>query len=60
VWINCWNVRDLDTPFGGVKNRIGARAMAGDGVFTDEKTVRALHQSEPRGLPRWNTRVPRG
>jgi aminomuconate-semialdehyde/2-hydroxymuconate-6-semialdehyde dehydrogenase len=43
VWINCWNVRDLDTPFGGVKKSgIGRegkwRAME---FFTDEKTVTA-------------------
>ena len=44
VWINCWNVRDLDTPFGGVKKSgIGRegkwRAME---FFTEEKTVTAL------------------
>ena len=43
VWINCWNVRDLETPFGGVKKsglgREGKwRAME---FFTDEKTVTA-------------------
>jgi aminomuconate-semialdehyde/2-hydroxymuconate-6-semialdehyde dehydrogenase len=43
VWINCWNVRDLDTPFGGMKKsgmgREGKwRAME---FFTDEKTVTA-------------------
>jgi aminomuconate-semialdehyde/2-hydroxymuconate-6-semialdehyde dehydrogenase len=43
VWINCWNVRDLDTPFGGVKKSgIGRegkwRAME---FFTNEKTVTA-------------------
>jgi aminomuconate-semialdehyde/2-hydroxymuconate-6-semialdehyde dehydrogenase len=41
VWINCWNLRDLDTPFGGVKKsgvgREGKwRAMQ---FFTEEKTV---------------------
>jgi aminomuconate-semialdehyde/2-hydroxymuconate-6-semialdehyde dehydrogenase len=41
VWINCWNVRDLDAPFGGVKKSgIGRegkwRAME---FFTEEKTV---------------------
>ena len=44
VWINCWNVRDLDTPFGGVKKSgIGRegkwRAME---FFTEEKTVTML------------------
>jgi aminomuconate-semialdehyde/2-hydroxymuconate-6-semialdehyde dehydrogenase len=41
VWINCWNLRDLNTPFGGMKNSgIGRegkhRAMQ---FFTEEKTV---------------------
>jgi aminomuconate-semialdehyde/2-hydroxymuconate-6-semialdehyde dehydrogenase len=41
VWINCWNLRDLDTPFGGVKQsgvgREGKwRALQ---FFTEEKTV---------------------
>jgi aminomuconate-semialdehyde/2-hydroxymuconate-6-semialdehyde dehydrogenase len=41
VWRNCWNIRDLDTPFGGMKKsgvgREGKqRAME---FFTDEKTV---------------------
>jgi aminomuconate-semialdehyde/2-hydroxymuconate-6-semialdehyde dehydrogenase len=41
VWINCWNLRDLDTPFGGMKKsgvgREGKqRAME---FFTEEKTV---------------------
>ena len=41
VWINCWNLRDLDTPFGGMKQSgIGRegkwRALE---FFTEEKTV---------------------
>ncbi len=41
VWINCWNLRDLDTPFGGMKQsglgREGKwRALE---FFTEEKTV---------------------
>lgn len=41
IWLNCWNLRDLDTPFGGVKKSgIGRegkwRAMQ---FFTEEKTV---------------------
>ena len=41
VWINCWNLRDLEAPFGGVKKsgvgREGKwRAME---FFTDEKTI---------------------
>ena len=44
VWINCWNVRDLDTPFGGMKKsglgREGKqRALE---FFTEEKTVTRL------------------
>lgn len=41
VWVNCWNLRDLNTPFGGVKKsgvgrEGGRRAME---FFTEEKTV---------------------
>lgn len=41
VWLNCWNLRDLDTPFGGMKKsgvgrEGGRRAME---FFTEEKTV---------------------
>ncbi len=41
VWINCWNLRDLQTPFGGVKKsgvgrEGGRRALE---FFTEEKTV---------------------
>ncbi|MDG1286962.1 MAG: aldehyde dehydrogenase [Rickettsiales bacterium] len=41
VWLNCWNLRDLDTPFGGMKKSgIGRegkwRALQ---FFTEEKTV---------------------
>jgi aminomuconate-semialdehyde/2-hydroxymuconate-6-semialdehyde dehydrogenase len=44
VWVNCWNVRDLNTPFGGVKKSgIGregtTRALE---FFTDEKSVTSL------------------
>jgi aminomuconate-semialdehyde/2-hydroxymuconate-6-semialdehyde dehydrogenase len=44
VWLNCWNLRDLDTPFGGMKKsgvgREGKqRAME---FFTEEKTVTRL------------------
>jgi aminomuconate-semialdehyde/2-hydroxymuconate-6-semialdehyde dehydrogenase len=44
VWLNCWNVRDLDTPFGGVKKSgIGREGkMRTMEFFTDEKTVTAL------------------
>jgi aminomuconate-semialdehyde/2-hydroxymuconate-6-semialdehyde dehydrogenase len=41
VWINCWNLRDLNAPFGGMKKsgvgrEGGRRAME---FFTEEKTV---------------------
>jgi aminomuconate-semialdehyde/2-hydroxymuconate-6-semialdehyde dehydrogenase len=41
VWVNCWNLRDLDTPFGGVrKSGVGRegkwRSMQ---FFTEEKTI---------------------
>jgi aminomuconate-semialdehyde/2-hydroxymuconate-6-semialdehyde dehydrogenase len=41
VWVNCWNLRDLRTPFGGMKNsgvgrEGGSRALE---FFTEEKTV---------------------
>lgn len=41
VWINCWNLRDLRTPFGGMKQsgvgrEGGMRALE---FFTEEKTV---------------------
>jgi aminomuconate-semialdehyde/2-hydroxymuconate-6-semialdehyde dehydrogenase len=43
VWVNCWNLRDLDTPFGGMKKSgIGRegkqRALE---FFTEEKTITA-------------------
>ena len=42
VWVNCWLLRDLRTPFGGVKNsglghEGGAEALR---FFTEPKTVR--------------------
>ena len=44
VWVNCWNVRDLHTPFGGVKKsgigrEGGRRALE---FFTEEKTISRL------------------
>ena len=44
VWQNCWNIRDLHTPFGGVKKsgigrEGGRRALE---FFTEEKTVSRL------------------
>ena len=45
VWVNCWLVRELGVPFGGMKNS-GVGREGGDysrGVFTD---VRTLHLAE--------------
>ena len=47
VWLNCWNARDLDTPFGGMKKsgvgREGKqRALE---FFTEEKTVTRFRQA---------------
>lgn len=41
VWLNCWNLRDLATPFGGMKKsgigrEGGMRALS---FFTEEKTI---------------------
>src|SRR5262249_49494204 len=41
VWVNCWLLRDLRTPFGGVKDS-GVGREGGDEAlrfFTDPKTV---------------------
>ena len=41
VWINCWNVRDLATPFGGVKKSGVGREGKIDSLmfFTQPKTI---------------------
>lgn len=41
VWINCWNVRDLATPFGGVKKSGVGREGKVDSMmfFTQPKTI---------------------
>jgi aminomuconate-semialdehyde/2-hydroxymuconate-6-semialdehyde dehydrogenase len=41
VWINCWNLRDLDTPFGGYKKSGVGREGKKNSMefFTQEKTV---------------------
>jgi acyl-CoA reductase-like NAD-dependent aldehyde dehydrogenase len=41
-WINCWNLRVLETPFGGFKNSgNGHREGVPDAMefFTEKKTV---------------------
>ena len=41
VWINCWMVRDLRTPFGGMKNSGLGREGGEEALrfFTEAKTV---------------------
>ena len=41
VWINCWMVRDLRVPFGGVKHSGIGREGGKHSLefFSDEKTV---------------------
>lgn len=49
-WINCWNLRVLETPFGGYKNSgNGHREGAPDAMefFTEKKTVTAAQLEGP-------------
>ena len=41
VWVNCWLLRDLRTPFGGVKNSGVGREGGWDALrfFTEPKNV---------------------
>ncbi|HTK84006.1 MAG TPA: aldehyde dehydrogenase [Patescibacteria group bacterium] len=41
VWVNCWNLRDLDTPFGGYKKSGVGREGTWDAMhfFTQQKSV---------------------
>jgi aminomuconate-semialdehyde/2-hydroxymuconate-6-semialdehyde dehydrogenase len=41
VWVNCWLVRDLRTPFGGVKNSGLGREGGDDALnfFTEKKNI---------------------
>jgi aminomuconate-semialdehyde/2-hydroxymuconate-6-semialdehyde dehydrogenase len=41
VWVNCWLVRDLRTPFGGVKNSGVGREGGWDALrfFTEQKNI---------------------
>ena len=48
VWVNCWLLRDLRTPFGGIKNS-GVGREGGDEAmrfFTEPKTVCVKFPSE--------------
>jgi aminomuconate-semialdehyde/2-hydroxymuconate-6-semialdehyde dehydrogenase len=50
VWVNCWLLRDLRTPFGGVKQS-GVGREGGDEAlrfFTEPKTVCIKYDPEPR------------
>jgi aminomuconate-semialdehyde/2-hydroxymuconate-6-semialdehyde dehydrogenase len=49
VWVNCWLLRDLRTPFGGIKNS-GVGREGGDEAlrfFTEPKTVCVAFPAEP-------------
>ena len=41
VWANCWMIRDLNMPFGGMKESGTGREGAKDSLefFTEEKTI---------------------
>eukprot|EP00054_Salpingoeca_dolichothecata_P019272 m.119653 g.119653 ORF g.119653 m.119653 type:complete len:483 (-) comp23192_c0_seq1:104-1552(-) len=41
VWVNCWMIRDLNMPFGGVKSSGTGRESAEDSInfYTDTKTI---------------------
>jgi aminomuconate-semialdehyde/2-hydroxymuconate-6-semialdehyde dehydrogenase len=50
VWVNCWLLRDLRTPFGGVKQS-GVGREGGDEAlrfFTEAKTVCVKYDAELR------------
>jgi aminomuconate-semialdehyde/2-hydroxymuconate-6-semialdehyde dehydrogenase len=50
VWVNCWLLRDLRTPFGGVKQS-GVGREGGDEAlrfFTEPKTVCIKYDADPR------------
>lgn len=48
VWVNCWLVRDLRTPFGGVKNSGVGREGGDDALnfFTEKKNICVNVRSE--------------
>lgn len=50
VWVNCWLVRDLRVPFGGVKESGVGREGGEDALrfFTESKSVCTVYAGEPR------------
>jgi aminomuconate-semialdehyde/2-hydroxymuconate-6-semialdehyde dehydrogenase len=50
VWVNCWLLRDLRTPFGGVKQSGVGREGGEEALrfFTEPKTVCIKYDAEPR------------
>jgi aminomuconate-semialdehyde/2-hydroxymuconate-6-semialdehyde dehydrogenase len=50
VWVNCWLLRDLRTPFGGVKQSGVGREGGEEALrfFTEPKTVCIKYDPEPR------------
>jgi aminomuconate-semialdehyde/2-hydroxymuconate-6-semialdehyde dehydrogenase len=54
VWVNCWLLRDLRTPFGGMKHS-GVGREGGDEAlrfFTEPKTVCVKFPNESPGAER--------
>ena len=51
VWVNCWLLRDLRTPFGGMKDSGIGREGGFEALnfFTEEKNVCIKYNSEPLG-----------
>jgi aminomuconate-semialdehyde/2-hydroxymuconate-6-semialdehyde dehydrogenase len=49
VWINCWMLRDLRTPFGGVKHSGMGREGGSDALrfFTEPKNICIARRGEP-------------
>ena len=48
VWVNCWLIRDLRVPFGGVKNSGVGREGGEEALrfFTDPKTICLKYPAE--------------
>src|SRR4029079_6343306 len=48
IWVNCWLLRDLRTPFGGMKQSGVGREGGDEAIrfFTEPKTVCVKHPTE--------------
>jgi hypothetical protein len=50
VWVNCWMLRDLRVPFGGVKaSGVGRRRRRRPRFFTESKNVCVKHERPQQG-----------